>query len=172
MQRTRIILTVDTEPSVAGAMEDRNRFPPLLQEPVWGEVNGRSEALGFITRTLGHYDLRATFFVETAHTRYFGQQAMKRYTDHLVETGQDVQLHIHPVWKNFSESLPARKHYNDDSSALDEAELTELIEEGCDQILAWTGKRPIAMRTGNFSASLTIYRAMENSNLFLAPQKR
>jgi hypothetical protein len=168
MPKTRVILTVDTEPSIAGAMEDPVRFPPLLEEPVWGEVNGRSEALGFITRTLEHHDLRATFFVETVHTRHFGPQAMNRFTDHLQAAGQDIQLHIHPVWKNFGNPPPAGPRYNDDSSALGEEELTALINEGCDQIKAWTGTRPVAMRTGNFSANRTVYRAMKQAQLYLA----
>jgi hypothetical protein len=168
MHRTRVILTVDTEPSVAGAMKDRKRFPPLLHEPIWGEVNGRSEALGFITRTLEHYNLPATFFVETVHTSYFGNLEMKRYTDHLLEAGLDVQLHIHPVWRNFSDSLAPSRHYNDDSAALGEAELTSVIEHGCSQIQEWTGQRPVAMRTGNFSASMKVYRAMANAGLPLA----
>lgn len=168
MHKTRVILTVDTEPSIAGAMEDPVRFPPLLEEPVWGEVNGRSEALGFITRTLAQHSFQATFFVETVHTRHFGPQAMQRVTDHLQAAGQDIQLHIHPVWKNFGSPPPGAHRYDDDSSALGEEELCELITEGCDQIEAWTGTRPVAMRTGNFSANRAVYRAMQQAQLRLA----
>lgn len=168
MPKTRVILTVDTEPSIAGAMEDPIRFPPLLEEPVWGDVNGRSEALGFITRTLESHDLAATFFVETVHTRHFGPQAMQRVTDHLQAAGQDIQLHIHPVWQNFGNDVAAGPRHNDDSSALDEEQLGALIVEGCDQIEAWTGTRPVAMRTGNFSANRAVYRAMKQAQLQLA----
>jgi len=168
MPPTRVILTVDTEPDIAGAMRNRTRFPPLLDEPVWGGVNGRSEALGFITRTLTHYDLKATFFVETVHTRYFGQQPMGHCIDHLLDAKQDVQLHIHPVWQNFSLPESAGQRYYDDSGALEEDELVVLIEEGCEQIHAWTGHRPVAMRTGNFSSSMAVYRAMKRNNLRLA----
>lgn len=168
MHKTQVILTVDTEPSIAGAMEDPGRYPPLLHEPVWGEVNGRSEALGFITSTLAKYGLKATFFVETVHTRHFGPEVMQRYTDHLLEDKQDVQLHIHPVWRNFSHPPPAGRPYNDDSGALEEPELAALIEEGCDQIQAWAGARPVAMRTGNFSATRTVYRAMASKGLTLS----
>ena len=168
MGKTRVILTVDTEPSVAGAMSDRSRYSPLLDEPVWGEVNGRSEALGFITRTLDKYRLKATFFVETVHTRYFGADRMKRYTDHLLESEQDIQLHIHPVWQNFDLPESARQRYFDDCSELCLDELAELIGEGCEQIEAWTGVRPVAMRTGNFSSSRSVYQAMKKAKLALA----
>ena len=148
-------------------MDDPVRFPPLLEEPVWGEVHGRSEALGFITRTLERYGLEATFFVETAHTRHFGPEKMRRVADHLQAAGQDIQLHIHPVWKNFG-TAPVGHRYNDDSAALAEEELTTLIAEGCDQIESWTGVRPVAMRTGNFSANRGVFRAMQRSQLGLS----
>jgi hypothetical protein len=168
MTATRVILTVDTEPDIAGAMRDRKRYPPLIHEPVWGAVEGRSEGLGFITRTLSSYGLSATFFVETVHTRYFGGNPMKRYIDHLGDAGQDVQLHIHPVWQNFSSPESAGQVHYDDSAAMRENEMVALIEEGCDQIKDWTGQKPVAMRTGNFSASISVYRAMRQVGLRLA----
>ena len=49
--RTKVVLTVDTEPSIAGAFANPSQTP-LLHEPVAGEINGRSEALGFMIETL------------------------------------------------------------------------------------------------------------------------
>ena len=43
--KTKVVLSVDTEPSIAGAFVIP-AHKPLLHEPVAGEVNGRSEALG------------------------------------------------------------------------------------------------------------------------------
>ena len=77
--RTRVIITVDTEPSIAGAFADPAGKAPLLHEPVWGEVDGESQALGFMIRTLGRHGLAATFFVETAHTAYFPDHLMGHY---------------------------------------------------------------------------------------------
>ena len=148
-------------------MNNPELYPPLIHEPVWGEINGRSEALGFITRTLQAYDLTATFFVEAVHTRHFGVDPMKRYTDHLLASHQDVQLHIHPVWLNFDKSKRADVRYNDDCSALPESFLTELIVSGCAQIEQWTGNRPVALRTGNFSAAPVVYKAMRSAGLVL-----
>lgn len=168
MQKTRVILTVDTEPDVAGAMADRDGSPPLFDEPVWGEVNGRSEGLGFITRTLSEFDLAATFFVETVHTRHFGPEPMGRVATHLLDAGQDVQLHIHPVWRNFSKPPPAGGSVNDDSASMDRCELADLIAEGSAQIERWTGSKPVALRTGNFDAALSVYEAMARCGLALS----
>ena len=54
--RTKVVLTVDTEPSIAGAFANPSQAP-LLHEPVAGEINGRSEALGFMIETLSRCDL-------------------------------------------------------------------------------------------------------------------
>ena len=86
--KTKVVLTVDVEPSVGGAFTDP-RHTPLLDEPVGGEVKGRSEGLGFLIETLCGHGLTATFFVETVHTRYFGDLAMGRYAEQLVRAGQD-----------------------------------------------------------------------------------
>jgi hypothetical protein len=164
-----VAITVDVEPSVAGALDDPERFVPLLHEPVWGEVAGCSEALGFVIETLEHYGLQATFFVETAHTACFPESAMGGYTRRLVEAGQDVELHLHPVWQKFRDGriLP-EKSANDQCASMDEDSLVALIGDGCDQIARWTGAAPTCFRTGNFSASRGVYRAMRRAGLGLA----
>lgn len=166
--KTKVILTVDTEPSIAGAMDNPAKNPPLIHEPVWGDVNGKSQALGFISDTLSRYNLHATFFVETMHVKHFGKQAMQPYVEYLMKSGHDIQLHMHPVWANFDKSSTSQKTYNDDCSALEESELTTLINEGCNQIKQWCGFRPTAMRTGNFDASLKVYRSMKKAGLSLS----
>lgn len=90
-----------TEPSITGAYVDPKRFKPLIHEPVWGEVAGKSKALGFLIRTLQKLSLEATFYIETANTRYFGQAPMGECARKLRAAGQDVQLHPHPTWLNF-----------------------------------------------------------------------
>src|SRR3546814_8051654 len=99
--KTAVVITVDTEPSLAGAFDDPTLYAPLIHEPVWGEVAGTSQALGFLVQMLRSHGLEATFFIETAHTRYFGKKAMAGYAERLIAAGQDVQLHLHPMWLNF-----------------------------------------------------------------------
>ena len=164
--RTKVVLTVDTEPSIAGAYEDPERNTPLLHEPVAGEVAGKSEALGFLIDTLSRYGQRATFFVEALHTRYFPAHAMGRYIERLTAAEQDVQLHLHPTWLNFrdGEMLP-NSHISDNCGELERDLLAETMEEGAAQIESWTGRRPTALRTGNFSTSRRVFEAMAEVGL-------
>lgn len=161
--RTKVAITVDTEPSVAGAFSDPSRFKPLIHEPVWGEVAGTSEALGFILRTLNQHNLRATFFIETVHLSYFPEEIMKGYVRRLHDGEQDLQLHLHPVWSRFEGGTFAR--VSDHCRDLDEGRLADLIASGAGHIEAWCGRRPVCLRTGNFSVSTSIYRAMRQAKM-------
>jgi hypothetical protein len=164
--RTKVVLTVDTEPSIAGALRENELHTPLIHEPVAGVVGGKSEALGFLVETLSGHGLVATFFVETVHTRYFPDTVMGGYVDQLLRAGQDVQLHLHPCWLSFEDGKfdglnPASDHCHD----LETGHLAALIGEGADQIAAWTGVRPSGMRSGNFSTALSVFEAMSQAGL-------
>jgi peptidoglycan/xylan/chitin deacetylase (PgdA/CDA1 family) len=163
--KTQVVLTVDTEPSVAGAFANTSHRP-LIHEPIAGIVGGKSEALGFLLDTLNRYGLVATFFVETLHTRYFSDAAMGFYVEQLVRAGQDVQLHLHPCWLAFENGR--REHaapLTDQCSELELGQLAALINEGARQIHTWTGTRPTGMRTGNFSTALSVFAAMKEAGL-------
>jgi hypothetical protein len=165
LPRTKVVLTVDTEPSVAGAFADP-RHRPLLDEPVAGDVNGSSEALGFLIETLSRHGLAATFFVETVHTRYFGERAMGGYVEQLLRAGQDVQLHLHPNWLSFEHGkLKPGPPHTDNCREMSLERLAALIAEGANQIADWTGKPADAMRTGNFSTGPLVFGAMQQAGL-------
>jgi hypothetical protein len=164
-ERTKVVLTVDTEPSIGGAFADPS-YTPLLHELVAGEVNGSSEALGFLIATLNRHGLTATFFVETAHTRYFGDRMMGGYVEQLLRAGQDVQLHLHPCWLSFRDGrIEPGGPATDQCSELELPRLVDLICQGAAQIAAWTGTQPSGMRTGNFSATTSTFEAMRHSGL-------
>jgi hypothetical protein len=164
--KTKVVLTVDTEPSIAGAFRGNEAATPLIHEPVAGMVEGKSEALGFLVETLTRYDLVATFFVETVHTRYFSDRMMGGYVERLLHADQDVQLHLHPCWLSFKDGKLDRSNLvTDHCDELETGRLTTLIGEGADQIRTWTGTRPTGMRTGNFSTALSVFEAMRQAGL-------
>ncbi len=163
--RTKVVITVDMEPSVAGAFDDPT-LRPLLHEPVAGIVGTRSEALGFLLDTLTSHALTATFFVETVHTRAFSDREMGSYVEILLEKEQDVQLHLHPCWLAYRDGeLDSSRGRNDNCSDMTTADLAALIVKGCEQIHAWTGRVPTGMRTGNFATSMSVFEAMRAAGL-------
>lgn len=163
---TKVVLTVDTEASIAGAFLPGKAHTPLIHELVSGMVDGKSQGLGFLIETLNKSGLVATFFVETVQTRYFPDNIMGGYVDRLVRAGQDVQLHLHPCWLSFIDGKAERSHLvSDHCHELGIDRLAALIDEGANLIKAWTGARPTGMRAGNFSTSLSVFEAVKQAGL-------
>jgi len=169
---TEVCLTIDTEFSIAGAFSDPQRFLPRGETNVYCPVHGRSEGLGFILKTLGQYGHKATFFIETLHTLYFGDQPMGHIVEDIMSHGQDLQLHLHPCWVTFRHpDWSNRLHIdppNDDCSVRSKDELIEYISQGCDAMVNWGAARPKALRTGNLIAARVIYNAMFETGIFLS----
>lgn len=142
--KTKVVITVDTEPSIAGAFAHPERYKPLIHEPVWGEVDGESQALGFMLKTLRRHSLCATFFVETAHLSYFPSQVMGKYVQEIRSSDQDVQLHLHPCWESFAQGWqPGDATFSDQCGDLTEEQLILLMETGGNRISDWTGEAPV-----------------------------
>lgn len=151
----KVIFTIDTEPSIAGHFRNKDHTP-LLDAPISGDVDGKSEGLGFLMRLFTEHNFKASFFIETVHTHYFPDQKMGHYVDMLQKAGQDIQLHLHPVWKSFEKG----KKFSDMCHMHSKEFLADLMHDGNRLIKKWTGQKAVALRTGNFSAGKTVYDAM------------
>jgi hypothetical protein len=160
--RTSVILTVDVEAAIAyGITRYAQGYRPMIDQYVACNIDGRSEGLGFLMRTLAEYGLRATFFVEAAQANYFGPSAMGRYVDQLLSANQDVQLHVHPCWLSFHDGVPDAPELIDDGCAgRTERALEGVFSQCIDTFRAWTGHHPLALRTGNFCTGREVFRAM------------
>ncbi|MGB3745233.1 MAG: hypothetical protein WBD11_12015, partial [Xanthobacteraceae bacterium] len=67
---------------------------PVAEPMVLGSVGGKG--LGFFLESLAEFGARATFFVETLQTAYFGDEPMGGIARRIAAAGHDVQLHLHP----------------------------------------------------------------------------
>lgn len=161
----QVYITVDTEASVAGAFADPQRNRPLLDGPVDGMVNGKSEALGFLLRTLQAYGLHATFFTESLQNRYFGVAPMQRRAEQILAAGQDLQLHLHPCWLNFADGKLIHPQPNDASTGRPLNELIAIFQEARQRFTDWGFGAPVAVRTGNFSTGRDTFAACAAAGL-------
>lgn len=162
----KIYFTVDTEASIAGAFAEPNKKKPQISALVDGMVGNKSEALGFLLRTLQQYQLRATFFTESLQSRYFGNEPMKQRASQIVEAGQDLQLHLHPCWLSYTDGRLNETKPNDASTGRSQSELNDIFTEAVDRFSQWGFGKPVAVRTGNFSAGLDTFLACKHAGIF------
>lgn len=128
---------------------------------MYGEVNGREEALGFILETLAEHSISATFFVECANYFYFGDEPMRTVVERIKGAGQDIQLHVHPVWLHFAEGrIPGNFPRNDYCSGRSFEDLERIFSLCIEVFERWVGNRPAALRTGSLRADENVFRVM------------
>lgn len=170
--KTQVLITIDTEFSVGGAFADPERNQPVGPRAVFCEAGGRSHGLGFLLETFAEFGTKATFFVEALNTHFFGDEPMGGIARRIRDTGQDVQLHLHPCWTYFErpdwrsrlQTDPPSDHMHSRSVET----LTGWMQQGIAAFERWGIGRPVAMRTGSMMADLNVYRAMEAVGLPVA----
>ena len=160
--KTKVIISVDTEASVAGAFDDPQKNEPKLHEVISGSINGVSEGLGFILRTLEKHNLKATFFYETMQTRCFGYDASRNYIQQLKSANQDIQLHVHPCWQNYEKGALIKTEVCDHMTKRPVDEITSIYQESIEHFVNLVGEKPVAVRNGSFSAGMDTYEALQN----------
>ena len=158
--RTIVTITIDTEPSIAGALTKPDYYVPKFEEPIDGLVADKSEGLGFLIKCFSDHDIQATFFVETLHTRYFGYGPMRERCQRLQDAGQDVQLHIHPCWRSFQNGVIDRIDKNDKCWGRPPNDLINIFDEAQTHFEALTRRHAQAARVGGFAANTETYPAM------------
>jgi hypothetical protein len=166
--RTEVSLTVDVEFSIGGAFTAPYSKRPIADPMVKCSVNGQEHGLGFLLDALERQHTKATFFVETLNTTYFGYDAMGEFAKRIAEAGHDVQVHIHPCWlffrnQDWVDLLRKSKKPSDSSYNYSVAELSEMLELSIDIFHRWGLPRPVALRVGNLDIGPNVYAAMSKT---------
>ena len=166
---TEICITIDTEFSIGGHFEAPTTCHPVAEPMVYGEVEGREEALGFILKTLAEHGISATFFVECANYYYFGDEPMRTVVERIKAARQNIQLHVHPVWLHFAEGrIPGNFPRNDYCSGRSFDDLERIFRLCTDVFKRWVGHSPVAIRAGSFRADENVFSVMRALNIPLA----
>jgi len=166
---TQICISIDTEFSIAGHFDNPERYKPVAEPMVYGVVDGREQALGFLLETFERHRIVATFFVECANYFYFGDEPMLRVVERLKAAGQDIQLHVHPVWLSFNRDPAIGVFPRHDDCSGRAFEDLRLAFSTCIGIFErWVGHRPLAIRTGSMRVDDTVYRVMQDLEIPLS----
>jgi peptidoglycan/xylan/chitin deacetylase (PgdA/CDA1 family) len=166
---TQICISIDTEFSIAGHFEHPEIYRPVAGPAVYGEVDGREESLGFLLETFDRHDIKATFFVECANYFYFGDEPMLGVVNRLKTAGQDIQLHVHPVWLSFNTDTNIGIFPRQDDCAGQDFDALKKTFSACIEVFErWVGHAPLALRTGSLRADETVYRVMRELGIPLS----
>ncbi|MBM4036941.1 MAG: hypothetical protein FJ290_00375 [Planctomycetes bacterium] len=147
MGKTVLLLTVDTESSMAGVRP----LPP--EAMVWGRVGGGTWGIERLMDAFDARGFKATFFVSTLEELHHGEEHVKRICSAILGRGHDAQLHLHPNWWKGDF---ARKHLTDYS--LDEQ--TGLVRLATEAYRRACGTEPIAHRAGGLLVNADTFRAL------------
>src|SRR5262249_30467518 len=164
-----VCITVDTEFSIGGNFGNPE-MAPIAKPIVLGTIGRQEHGLGFVLQGLAGFGVRATFFLETLQTAYFGDEPMQGIAGRIAGAGHDVQLHLHPCWLHYE--APAKRGRDgdpDDSCAgRNDAELDHFFNLGLSAFSRWSLPAPIAVRAGNFQVDANFYLAAARWGLALS----
>jgi hypothetical protein len=149
---TRILLTIDTELT----------WRPGPDWADWESAYERSyEAAGvgvkYQLRVLAQYALKACFFVDPMPACVYGIEPIKRMIDPILEAGQEVQLHLHPLWVGARDGQTRSERQ---LARYDAAAQHDLIKRARELLVEAGAPEPIAFRAGNYSANDDTLRAL------------
>ena len=142
-----------------------------FEQMVLGEI-GTEETWGVyrLANIFKRWRISATFFVDCFEHVFWGETPIEEVCVNLVELGQDVQLHTHPSWRDDSRdslelrSLKQRKGFlpqtKDFMAKLSKDEQVQVLQHGVDLLKRWTGKKPIAHRSGGYSINQNTIEAL------------
>ncbi len=166
--RMNVYFTVDTEASMGGAMDHPDRRPVPASRHIFCRIGDEDFGIPLIVRLLRKYGFRGTFFVETLGTRCLGEADSQATFEFLLREEQDVQLHIHPVFHYYAESLQAKVEGREYQFPVPTDLLGHFPQEVQHQLLSksieyfeqFGGYRPVAFRAGCYASSRATLRCL------------
>lgn len=144
---TRAFLTVDTE-----LMWRHHAAGLPISEIAERSLEPAGVGIGYQLRRFADHGLRATFFVDPMPAVAYGLDPIRRVVETILEAGQEVQLHLHPNW------AAARDDDRTTAASFELIDFTfaeqrDLIAAASDLLVAAGAPRPVAFRSGSYSAS-------------------
>lgn len=159
-RKTCVYLTVDTEASIGGALNDASLKPVGMDKRVYGRIGKGEYGIRLMMDIADRHGLKLTFYVETLCADFFGEQAVAEVCREIAGRGHDVQLHLHPAWQNFGAPNPLEKPFPDNMSSYNVQQQASLLRRGRAFLSGLGLPEPRAFRAGNYAGGLTTLQAL------------
>jgi hypothetical protein len=144
---TQVLLTVDTElnwaPHARGASWQQN---------LAGAFDPAGVGVPWQLERLGDHGLKACFFVDPMPALVYGIEPIRRMVEPILAAGQEVQLHLHPVWQSVAEGIAEGARF--ELTCFEAEDQLDLIETARDLLMDAGAPRPIAFRSGGYAADV------------------
>lgn len=144
---TPVFLTIDTE--IAWRHHATGLDPATVEAR---SIEPAGVGLGWQLGVLARHELKATFFVDPMPARIYGLAPFERIVGTILAAGQEVQLHLHPNWTGAKLS-DRRAHGPFELIDCDAGAQRALLSEAASLLMAAGAPRPIAFRSGSYSAN-------------------
>ena len=131
------------------------------------DVHGLGKGLDYILDQCAKHGVRATFFVEALGATQWGTDGLRRACRMILDAGQDVQLHVHPVLAD----IPGFEDREDVLWKHDAAVQRRLIGTGLDVLRECGVPRPCAFRAGDLAADERTLDAMAAEKLYIGSNR-
>jgi peptidoglycan/xylan/chitin deacetylase (PgdA/CDA1 family) len=102
--------------------------------------------------------LKACFFVDPMPALVYGLEPIRRMVEPILAAGQEVQLHLHPVWQSVAEGVAEGARF--ELTCFDADDQLDLIETARDLLVEAGAPRPTAFRSGGYAANLATLAAL------------
>ncbi|MFP4058075.1 MAG: hypothetical protein ACLF0G_14500 [Candidatus Brocadiia bacterium] len=150
--RTLLLITVDTESSMAGTTP----LPPEVM--VYGRLGGGAWGIERIMACCEARGLKATFFVSTLEELHHGRDHVAAMCAAVLDRGHDAQLHLHPNWWRGDFARKCLCDYSLD-------EQLEILGAARDAFRRACGHDPLAHRAGGLWLGAETLRALETCDI-------
>jgi hypothetical protein len=149
---TKVLITLDTALSWASHARGAS----------WQE-NLAGLGLPGLLELLRDHSLKACFFVDPMPALIHGIEPIRLMVEPILAAGQDVQLHLHPVWQSVAEGVAEGARF--DLTCFDAEDQLDLIETARDLLVEAGAPVPIAFRSGGYAADVRTLAALLQAGL-------
>jgi peptidoglycan/xylan/chitin deacetylase (PgdA/CDA1 family) len=152
---TQTLLTIDTELTwrhhIAGTGWEENYARSV--EPA-------GVGLRYQLDQLNDHGLKACFFVDPMPAVLFGIDPVRRMVETIMDAGQEVQLHLHPMWEQASADGTVAENTVFELIDHPIEKQRALIAEARDLLIRAGAPDPIAFRSGSYAVNDNSLRAL------------
>ncbi|MBA2936014.1 polysaccharide deacetylase family protein [Sphingomonas sp. CGMCC 1.13654] len=155
---TGVLLSIDTEftwrahEGGAGWLENYQR-----------SIEPGGAGITYQLATLGRHGLKACFFVDPLPALLFGIEPIERIVGTILDAGQEVQLHLHPMWTQADRRVKRTDPVRFELTQFSEDEQLALILQARELLRQAGAPDPVAFRAGSFAANVETLRAIQRA---------